>query len=251
MDVPGVPSGLLSRWDGLTWRRPVGVSGTPARTAAQDAAMKRPGLSTAARRQDHEGQALVEFALILPIFLVLLMALLEFAFVLNAVLNTNYASRNAALLAAEAGSAAGADCVILQSIENDMTAPTRDNKIVQVEVFRADHNGNPIGTGNLYVRSGSTTCQYPSGPDITVPYSLSTSGYPESQRCNYLGGCPALGRTELDMVGVSITYDYAWHTPLQALLQWLPGHGTPSGPGLSGSGYTIVKSNCMRMEPVL
>jgi Flp pilus assembly protein TadG len=197
------------------------------------------------------GQALAEFALILPIFLVLLMGVLEFGFVLNAVLGTNFAARDAALLAAEAGNAPGADCVILQSVENDVSAPASDTRILQVEIYRSDHNGGQIGGSSIYSRSGSTTCTYPRGPSVTVPYTLTAAGYTESDRCNYLGGCPDLGRTELDTIGVSITYHYNWHTPLAALLQMLPGHGVPPGAPLPAPGYTIVKSSVMRMEPVL
>ena len=46
------------------------------------------------------GQALIEFALVLPVFLLLLFGLVEFGFVLSASSSLNYASRVAALLAA-------------------------------------------------------------------------------------------------------------------------------------------------------
>ena len=49
------------------------------------------------------GQSLVEFALVFPIFLLLLFGIIEFAFVFNAQLSLNYATRDAALIAAEAG----------------------------------------------------------------------------------------------------------------------------------------------------
>lgn len=215
------------------------------------------GLQPASRQAgaaagDTAGQSLAEFALILPIFMVLLMGVLEFGFLLNAVLGVNFAARDAALLAAEAGSAGGADCVILKSIEDDVSAPATDSRIVQVSIYRSDHNGNQIGgSANVYNRTGSTTCTYPDDSTLTVPYTLAAAGYTEDDRCNYLGGCPALGRTELDTIGVAITYEYPWHTPLAGLLQMLPGHGVPPGTPLPASGYTIVKSSIMRMEPVL
>jgi hypothetical protein len=43
----------------------------------------------------------------------------------------------------------------------------------------------------------------------------------------------------LDHIGVDIRYAYTWATPLKNLV------------GLNGGGYTIDKSNSMRMEPVL
>ena len=68
------------------------------------------------------GQALVEFAIALPVLLLLLFGLVEFAFVLNASSTVNYASRVAALLAAEGGTTEGTDCMVLRSIERAMTS---------------------------------------------------------------------------------------------------------------------------------
>ncbi len=58
----------------------------------------------AALRRRHErdkGQSLVEFAFVIPIFLVLLIGVIEFAFLMNANLSISYATRDAALVAAE------------------------------------------------------------------------------------------------------------------------------------------------------
>ncbi len=67
------------------------------------------------RSRGDRGQSLVEFALVFPIFFTLLLGLIEFAFVFNAILAMNYAARDAALSAAEAGDRSGADCIILDS----------------------------------------------------------------------------------------------------------------------------------------
>jgi hypothetical protein len=53
-----------------------------------------------------------------------------------------------------------------------------------------------------------------------------------------VNGCGGL-HTGLDTIGVQITYNYTWHTPLKGLL------------GFVGPGWTIVRSNAMEMEPVL
>jgi hypothetical protein len=47
------------------------------------------------------GQTLVEFALVFPLFITLMLFIIEFAFVFSALLGVNYASRNGALIAAE------------------------------------------------------------------------------------------------------------------------------------------------------
>lgn len=191
------------------------------------------------------GQSLVEFALVLPLFVVLTLSVIEFAFVFNAILSINYASRNAALLAAEAGNGTGADCIILDSIEQEVRGPSDRSAIQQVTIFWADQNGVQIGSNaQVYVRTGATsgpnatTCTYPDGTVITVPYRLAQNGYPASARCNILAGCGS-PHNGLDRVGVRISYVHSWKTPLNGVA------------GLGGSGYAFERSNVMVMEPIL
>ncbi len=176
-----------------------------------------------------------------PIIITMIMGFLEFTFVFNAVLSAGHATRDAALTAAEAGSAPGADCVILKQVENDMTAPVDPSRITEVVIYRSDQNGAVVGgQQNVYTRTSSTTCTLPDGTGLTVPYSASSKTYLDVNRCNVLAGCPSLGagRT-LDTIGVKITYQHTWVTPLANLVS------------LAGSGTTVVQSNAMRMEPVL
>ena len=191
------------------------------------------------RRARSRGQALVEFSLVLPLFLTVLLAIVEFGFAFNAVLAVNFASRNAALTAAEGGDGAGTDCLVLRAVENDITAPADRSRIGQVEIFRADKNGDMIGTATIYARSAgsTTTCEYAGGTTVTVPYALIADGYPEADRCNTLVGCD--GGRPLDLVGVEITYTHAWVTPLRNFVGGNPG------------GFTFDRSNATRMEPVL
>jgi Flp pilus assembly protein TadG len=203
-------------------------------------------LRTGRRRRRSSGQALVEFALVFPVFLVMLFAIIEFAFVFSAMLGISYATRDAALVAAEAGSGlAGyddaADCAIIQAVDKAVSAPAADNRIQDIVIYKADKNGVEVsGVSNRWTRGGSTTC-----PDnSTINYTRQTNGYPEGAdafdvpyRCNYLGGCGA-GRP-LDTIGVRVTYEHQWVTPMG-------GFG-----GLGGSGFTLTQSNSMRMEPIL
>ncbi len=207
-----------------------------------------PRLSFRRRRApDDKGQVLVEFALVIPIFLLLFMAIVEFAFVFNAILSVNFAARNAALIAAEAGNAINSDCIILASVESDVQAPADRARINQVEIYRSTLTGAVWGgsTPTTYVRSGSKTCTYPDRPPITVPYQLASGGgadgYPEIDRCNILKGCKpdthGVTHTGVDHVGVRISYNHQYKTPIRTLF---------SGPSLS-----FDRANSMRMEPVL
>ena len=181
---------------------------------------------------------MVEFALVLPLFMTVMLAIIEFAFAFNAVLADNFASRNAALHAAEGGAEAGTDCVVLRSVETDVTAPADTARIGQVEIYQSDRNGSPVGGPTVYVRGGTTTCAYAGGLEITVPYTLESDGYPEADRCNILAGCSDT-HPALELVGVRITYLHVWVTPLRSFVG-----GNPAG-------LNFDRSNATRMEPVL
>lgn len=190
------------------------------------------------RRQlrDDGGQSLVEFSLLLPVFLLLALGLVEFAFVLYTRNTVEFASRDASMLAAEGGRTPGADCVVLLSIENNITAPASPLRVLQVQIYWSDANGNAIGSAaNVYDRSGSTTCAFGDGTSVTVPYTLSSAGYPESDRCDVLAGCGG-SHTTVDMIGVQITYEHRWVASFTRMV---------------GSGVTFQISIATRMEPVL
>ena len=183
------------------------------------------------------GQAIVEVALILPLLVFLIVGTIEFSLLLNARNTVSFASRDGSMLAAEGGSRAGTDCVVLQTIERDLVAPASAIKVTQIKVYWSDQNGDEIGSNhNLYTRSGSTTCDYGDGTSITVPYSLTTASYIEDIRCDVLAGCGG-SHTSLDTVGVEITYVHLWLTSF----------GRITG----GTGLTFNVSNTTRIEPQL
>lgn len=209
----------------------------PSRAGRRMTAKRSPGRGSRRWRQPSggRGQALVEFALAFPIFMMLLMGIIEFAFMFNAQLSLNYATRDAALVAAEAGNNANADCLILRQVDADLNPPTNVTAVISVRIFSATESGNQLSppAEQVYTRGGSTTCGA-----ITVPYSLTTATYPYAVRCNDLDrtGCsPATtgpGNSGVDIIGVRIDYRY-----------------TKVGP--FGFDSTMVVSNEMRMEPVL
>lgn len=189
---------------------------------------------------NERGQSAVEFALVFPIFILTIVGMLEFVMAFNALLSINFASRDAALLASEAASDSGADCIVLNSIESDVNPPALGSRITQVRVYWSDQNGvERTPYANVYARTGSTTCTYPDFSELTVPYSLVGSAqYPETDRCDVLDGCPGSpSHSGLDTIGVSITYEHLWITPLANLVTF------------GGDGFEFTHSNAMRMEP--
>ena len=116
-----------------------------------------------------------------------------------------------------------------------MTSPTTPTRISRVEIYWSDSNGDQIASNvNVYTRSGSLTCTYASG-SITVPYTLGTEQYPETERCDVLAGCGGL-HTTVDDIGVRISYTHLWVTYV--------------GRTISGS-ITFQRSTAVRMEPTL
>ena len=197
------------------------------------------------------GQSLVEFALVFPLFVLLTLFLVEFAFVFSALLGVNFASRNAALVAAEAGDDVLADCVILQEVERSIGAPGNKVNVQSVAIYRTDQTGAPQTGPLTYTRTGSTTCTKGT-TTLSVPYSSCNGAvidadattscpvgtYTYANRCNVLNGCGSLGRSQIDTIGIEITYQHSWVTPIHNF-------------GLGGSGATLTQSNAMRMEPIL
>ena len=171
-----------------------------------------------------DGQSLVEFALVMPIFVLLIMGLIEYGFLYNNILTVQYASRQGVSIAAEAGALDGADCSVLKAVEAALQTPINRTAVEAVEVFESDTNGAAIpGRVNRYMRSGTLDC-----PGGTQPYTLvGTEGYPQTLRGDSLSG-------GLDLIGVHIDYTYYGITPIGA-----------------GRSWTVSDGSTLRMEPKL
>ncbi len=227
-----------------------------ARSLARIGTASRSGVNRQSR-----GQTLAEFALVFPLFFLILLFIIEFALLFHATLAVNFATRNASLLAAESGSNAWADCAILQEVEKDMGPPLDRALIRTVWIFKTDRSGSELSpkVQMAYDRTGSTDCTGPDGNPITVPYSLSATTpndtYPAgtATRCDQLAGClvgsPA-AYVPLNSIGVKILYSYRYVTPIGGLLRNMFGNCNAL-PNCTTGAFDITWSNVMRMEPIL
>jgi Flp pilus assembly protein TadG len=195
------------------------------------------------RRLAERGQALLEFAIVLPLLMLLVCGIIEFALAFNSSLGINRASQNAALVAAEAGNLPGADCMILTNIEQDITPPINKSEILNVQIQRTNPSGTTVFSQNSYTRAGATTCELADGTPITVPYTATGTGYPVNQRCSIQAGCPTMTpvRSTVDTIGVEISLRYHLRTPLAAVMGMFGG-------GSSGT-LDFQMRNAFRMEP--
>jgi hypothetical protein len=198
------------------------------------------------RRRRSPGQALVEFALVIPLFLTIVMAICEFTFLFTAYVSVSFSSHDAVQLAATYGDTVGSDCAVLERISKDVMAPADARKVKTVDIYwvnTASATAAPVaGAENIYTYDGGIhPCKKPDGTPINIPFAgPSPNGYPTEVRCNVNKGigCVSSHKT-VDTIAVKITYQYGWITPFPAMVA-----GSSAGP-------LITSINAMRLEPVL
>src|SRR6059036_1198865 len=101
--------------------------------------------------RDCAGQSIVEFALLLPVFFLVLIGLIELSFVWNSRNTVLFAARDGSMLAAEGGNNYGTDCFVLDRVEKDVTSPASAVRVQQVQIYWSDRNGAQVGTSaNVY-----------------------------------------------------------------------------------------------------
>jgi hypothetical protein len=175
--------------------------------------------------------------LVIPIFMVLIVAIIEFSFLLTAKIGVTDTAQDAVRYAAELGSTTDADFNVLQLVEQEMGPPINKTQIASVSIFWTNLQGASLGFADTYTRGGTF---WNAAHTLSVPYTQTSSGYPVDDRCNVLGGIGcATGHNGVDWIGVTITYKYAWVTPLPYL-----------APGIGSVAPTFVQTSTSRLEPV-
>ena len=147
----------------------------------------------------------------MPVFVLLMMGMIEFGFLYNNILTVQFAAREGVSAAAEVGGEDGADCAVLKAVETALTAPINKSKITSVDIFKADSSGAMVpGVVNHYIRSGILDCP----GSVDQPYTLvGSEGYPQPDRHDALAD-------GLDIIGVRIGYLYNGITPFGAGRSW-------------------------------
>src|SRR2546423_14571181 len=120
--------------------------------------------------RSEKGQAIVEFAMLLPVLVLLLIGIIEFSLVWNSRNTVLFASRDGSMLAAEGGSLDGTDCVVLQRVDGDVVSPSAAARTQQISIYWSDRNGDPTGSNpNPSTRPGTTRPPPPGPPTATAP----------------------------------------------------------------------------------
>lgn len=177
------------------------------------------------RRDGHSrGQALLEMAMILPIFLLLILGTLEFGIAFDHNLTLEYATREGARTGSALANGGGplgcpgsgtqtatADNNIVAAVERVLTSdgsPIKMVNVTEIRIYKATTSGGETaGFVNRWVPG--TTAATSTSPALDFQKDLTVQGWAVCSRSN---GNPA------DSIGVSVRYNYNLQTSLGALL---------------------------------
>lgn len=175
-----------------------------ARMLTRSRSGSRPGVA--------RGQALVEFALLLSLLLLMVAAATDEAALLNDHVSIVYASRQGARTASVLGTATDADCATIGAIHAAM-ATEASITLTRIVIYKAGADGQPASTALEDIYPGNAQCIVSNGAATITPGAISV-GWASSARST----TPFYE----DSVGVELDFTYTFQFQLL-------GSGTLSG----------------------
>jgi hypothetical protein len=188
------------------------------------------------------GQGLVEFSLILPVIMLLLLGMLEFGFAFDHAIGLGYSTREGA----RTGSALGegnpsgpitcseVDAYVVAAVQRVIKSPGSQvavNRVQEIRIFDATASGGENGTlVNIWTYTPGTG---PVVDGLALDFSQQSAAWSACTSGNRSSGYPA------DSIGVGIRYTYDFVTPLGAMFN-IFGPGTAS---LTLSDRTVMAIN--------
>ena len=188
------------------------------------------GRARRVRRTASSGQAMVEFAIIVPLFMILLLGVLEFGFIFANHQGLEYATRegartgsalsNGAMSQAGSGGCASIDPQVIAAVQRVLTGKgsmVQLANVSQIRIWKSDAAGNPVsGSINVWANTGLN-----SGPTVDgAKLSFTATSSPWNACTRDASGDPSANPPTIDIIGVDLTYAYHMATPLGALLHW-------------------------------
>jgi TadE-like protein len=213
------------------------------------------GISLVRRRTGERGQSLVEFSMLVPLFLILLLGMLEFGIAFNHQLTLGYATREGARIGADlvngggplgcggsnSPNAANVDSIIVQAVDRVLLSsgsPIPLSRVTRIRIFQADSSGaDTLGKDNDWVYTASPYTLY-DGSKINFQPGGSATWGSACNRTNVVGHTYA---NAVDSIGVSISYTYVMTTPLASALQLVG--------GASASSFAMTDATVMQLNP--
>ena len=156
-------------------------------------------VSNRAGRRD-KGQAMVEFALVFPVAILLFFVVIEGAFLLFSDATAHFAAGESARQGAEGGNAATTDSRMIKVIRDSAVGQTTLLTVNKIDVYRL----NEDSAGNLTVDAAHVNRYRLDGT------SIGAVNWPPITR--------VVTNDASDFIGVTIDYTYNWRTALFAPL---------------------------------
>ncbi len=194
-------------------------------------------------RSRGRGQSLVEFAVALPVFLLLLFGMLEYGFIFSHDLTLEYATREGARTGAALGKndspnlpCAYIDNHVIAAVQRVLTSPGSQasvSRVTEIRIWKATATGTPTGQVNVWT-PGATVDQYGSGALVFQETSHNWNTCTRVSSWSVVGGVPVAP----DSMGVSLVYSYLYVTPLGVFM------------GMTGTAtLTITDKTVMALNP--
>ncbi len=168
-------------------------------------------------RGRRRGQSLVEYAVTVPVFLLILLGLLEFGFAFSHHLTMEYASREGARVGAALANGtdqfpcAKVDDQVIAAVQRVLVASGSQIDLSQVKEIRI-YNANNVN-GN----EGSQVNRWRPGTGPVVP------GETQPLKFAFFSGnwsaCNRVNAADPDSIGVAVSYTYRFVTPLASLMR--------------------------------
>jgi hypothetical protein len=194
------------------------------------------------RVERQRGQGIVEFAMLVPVFMVLLLGMLEFGFIFEHTMTISYATREGARTGsalAEGNTAvpcADVDKNVVAAVQRVLQGPgslVTSSGVQNIKIFDADATGAQIGTHvNVWTYAAG------GGPSVdgqNLDFKLTSTGWDACTRVSSWNAGVAP-----QSIGVSILYNYKFVTPLATAVGFF---GPPGSNTLPISDKTVMALN--------
>lgn len=199
-------------------------------------------------RDRERGQGTIEFAVLLPLFAVLLLGVLEFGTAFDHHVSLEYATREGARSgsalangggqlgcgAGQSPKAATVDPLIIEAVQRILTSPGSPiilSNVTQIRIYKSNASGGEAGPVNVWVYSPGAG-PIPADSAEHLDFSPSSTGWNACSRSN---ANPA------NVLGVSITYTYRYTTGLDQIMKLVG--------GATGATLTFTDRTVMNLNP--
>jgi hypothetical protein len=187
-------------------------------------------------RTAQRGQAIVEFAMVVPLFMLLLLVILDFGFAFDHALTLQYATREGSRVGAALANGGGllgcgggqspnraeVDPSIVAAVDRVLRSPgsrVNESLVPTIRIYKANAAGTEIGPVDVWTYSSGATVTIDGAP-VVVNYALSSTGWAPCSRDNSVP----------DSIGVSLSYTYHFVTPLGSVAKFFGGSGAGAIP---------------------